>query len=79
MILTSKGFQKIQAGTEAISEALDMAAERGLKRSDVFDALLAATAKQYGISTIVTDNSKHFEGFGMRIETLETATLSKDF
>ena len=79
MILTSIGFNKVQADSEARSIALDIAVEKGLRRSEVFDALLVATAKRNGIDTILTENPKHFEGLGLKVETLETAKLSKEF
>jgi predicted nucleic acid-binding protein len=79
MVLNASGFKKIQADSEAVSEALDIAAHKNLRRSDVFDALLVATAKRNGIFKVLTENPKHFEGFGIEVETLETATLSEDF
>jgi predicted nucleic acid-binding protein len=78
-VLTAGGFKKIQADSEAVSEALEIAADKNLRRSDVFDALLVATARRNGIFKILTENPKHFEGLGLKVETLETSTLSGDF
>jgi predicted nucleic acid-binding protein len=78
-VLETKSFKKIQSDKEAYLEALSIAEKHSLRRSDVFDALLVATAKRHGITTILTENPKHFEGLGINVETLETATLSDNF
>jgi len=78
-ILKASSFKKIHSDKDDFFEALDMAHKNGLKRSEVFDALLAASAKKNGITTLLTDNPKHFQGLGLKVETLETATLSKEF
>jgi len=77
--LLSNSFKKIKVDEESISEALSLAEKNKLRRSEVFDALLAATAKRNGIDTVLTDNPKHFKDFGLKVETLETATLSGEF
>jgi len=77
-ILESNSFKKIQTDPMALSEALGLAEKAGLRRSDVFDAVLASTAKVNGVETVLTENPKHFEGLGLKIETLETATLSEN-
>ncbi len=79
MVLETKDFKKIQADANAVSNALDIAEAKGLRRSDVFDALLVATAKRNGIDTILTENPKHFERLGIKVETLETVKLSEAF
>jgi len=76
-MLNSGSFKKINADAEAVSEALRLAGEKGLRRSEILDALLATTAKRNGIKKVLTENSKHFEGLGLEVETLETATLSE--
>jgi|GEM_PF-2559697 len=77
--LTTNSFKKICADEKAISMALSLAEKYHLKRSEVFDALLAATALRNGVKTILTDNPCHFDGFGLIVETLETAKASEDF
>lgn len=70
MVLESNSFKKIQADKEATLIALEMAERYKLRRSEAFDALLAATAKRNGIDTIVTENKRDFEKFGLKVETI---------
>jgi predicted nucleic acid-binding protein len=70
MVLESNSFKRIQADKEAVLMALEMAEKHKLRRSGVFDALLAATAKRNGIQTIVTENKRDFEKFGLKVETI---------
>jgi predicted nucleic acid-binding protein len=78
-VLEGSGFKKVHSDKEDFLNALALAEKHSLRRSDVFDALLAATAKRNGIDTILTENPKHFERLGIKVETLATATLSEEF
>ena len=73
-VLETEGFKKIPVDKVAVSEALSLAGKNNLRRSEIFDALLAATAKRNGVGIILTENPKHFERLGMEVETLDTAT-----
>jgi len=78
-VLDSNSFNKIHSDKEDFLEALALAEKHSLRRSEVFDALLVATAKRNGIDTILTENPAHFEGLGIKVETLGTAKLSEEF
>jgi predicted nucleic acid-binding protein len=78
-MLESNNFKKIVSDENDILEALKIAESKGIRRSDIFDVVLAITGKRRGINTVVTENKRHFEGLGLRVETLETAKLSEDF
>jgi len=60
-------FEPTLADTEV---AIELARKQGLRRSEIFDALLAATALRNGVKTILTENVRHFEKLGMKVETL---------
>ncbi len=75
----SDTFKRIFPDEGAYALALSMAEKHNLRRGKFFDALLAATAKRNGIEIILTEDTKHFSKFGLKVETLETATLSKGF
>ncbi len=77
-VLETDSFKKISPDKEAVLDALSLAEKRSLRRSDVFDALLVATARRNGIDTVLTENPSHFKGLGLKVETLETARLSDE-
>ena len=66
----SRNIYKFEPSLEDTEAAIGMARSLGLRRSEIFDALLAATALRNGIKTIVTENARHFERLGMKVETL---------
>lgn len=68
--LDTKAVVKFEVSIEDVRQALKDAWRLKLRRAEVYDALLVATAKRNGITVIVTENQKDFEGFGMEIETV---------
>jgi len=69
---------KLEPSKKDASDAIEAAKRLNLRRSQAFDALLAATAKNNGIKTIVTENVKDFAGLGLEIETIDTTTFDLD-
>jgi predicted nucleic acid-binding protein len=77
--LDTKSIIKLEPSVQDTRDALELAKKNKMRRGEVFDALLVATAKRNGIDTILTENPRHFEKLGLKVETLETATLSEGF
>jgi predicted nucleic acid-binding protein len=73
--LDTVSIRKIEPKIQDAKEAIATAKEKGVKRSEVFDILLAITAKNNGIDTILTENPKHFKDLGLKVETLENVKI----
>jgi len=64
LYLDTKNLAKIVPTEQTYSEALRLAGKIGATSAKVFDCLLAATAKENGVKTIYTENTKDFGLFG---------------
>ena len=60
----SPEMEKIHTSEASTEEALSLAEAHGLRGPDVFDCVLAATAKQGGVRRIYTENVADFARFG---------------
>lgn len=63
LYIKSKNLQKIVPTEQTYSEALRLAGRVGATSAKIFDCLLVATALEYGIDTVYTENTKDFEPF----------------
>ncbi len=62
-LLLSSKIRKIFARETATKEAIELANEKGLRGPQIFDCLLAVTARQNQIDRIWTDNISDFKYF----------------
>ena len=68
-LIDAGSLHKLETSLDDVLDALHLSEKNSLRRSEVFDALLVATARRNGIETIITENKRHFERLGMKVET----------
>lgn len=61
--LESGAFVLIYPQETTVKRAFELAESHGIKKVDIFDTFLAVTMLDNGITTIYTDNEKHFKIF----------------
>jgi predicted nucleic acid-binding protein len=62
-LLACREIGKVEPGREAPREVLRFAKELGLAGAEIFDCLIAVTAKENGIKRIYTENVDHFKRY----------------